>query len=150
MLLISAVLHRRFPVFYSVTWKMYLLFVFSVEIFLFSTVLCMQLSAPRLGAEQDQLPCVSTGTSSSNCQQTRLLWFGHVTRHDSLKTILQDTLKSGQGNGRQRKGWIDSFKEWTSLPMSELPTMVSGRKDWKRISADSSFLSLRRPIRSRD
>ena len=28
--------------------------------------------AQRLGAEQDQLPCGSTGTSSGNCQETKV------------------------------------------------------------------------------
>ena len=37
------------------------------------------------GAEQDQLPCKSTGTSSENLfKRRKLVWFGHVTRHKSL------------------------------------------------------------------
>ena len=48
----------------------------------------------RLGAGQDQPPCGSTGTSSGNCQETEIAWFGHVTRHNSLsKTILQGILE---------------------------------------------------------
>ena len=43
-----------------------------------------------------------------------------------------------------------AFREWTSLPMSELLTMASCRKDWKRISAESSVMSPRRLNRSRD
>ena len=44
--------------------------------------------------EQDDLPCGLRGTSSGNCQETKLSSFGHVTRHDSLsKTILQGTLE---------------------------------------------------------
>ena len=46
---------------------------------------------------------------------------------------------------------MDNAKEWTSLPMPELPTMAPCRKDWKRISAESSVMLLaRRPSRSRD
>ena len=33
---------------------------------------------------------------------------------------------------------MDNIKDWTSLPMPELLTRASCRKDWKRISADSS------------
>ena len=33
---------------------------------------------------------------------------------------------------------MDNVKEWTSLPMPELLARASGRKDWKRISAESS------------
>ena len=36
---------------------------------------------------------------------------------------------------------MDNIKEWTSLPMPDLLTMVSCRKDWKRISAESSLMS---------
>ena len=36
---------------------------------------------------------------------------------------------------------MDNVKEGTSLPMPELLTRASGRKDWKRISAESSVVS---------
>ena len=81
----------------------------------------------------------------------KLAWFGHVPRHDSLsKTILQGTLEGGRRRGRQRKCWMDNIKEWTSLPIPELLTRTSYRKDWKRISAGSPPHVLRRPSRSRD
>ena len=58
----------------------------------------------------------------------------HVTHHDSLsKTILQGTLEGGRRRGREKKCWMDNVKEWTSLPMPELLTRASCRKDWKRI-----------------
>ena len=76
--------------------------------------------------------------------------FGHATRHDGLsKTVLQGTLQGGRRRGRQKKCWMD-IKEWTSLPMPELLTRASCRKDWKRISAESSLVSPRRPARSKD
>ncbi len=74
-------------------------------------------------------------------KRRKLAWFGHVTRHNSLsKTILQGTLEGGRRRGRQRKCWMDNIKEWTSLPMPELLTRASCRKDWKRISAESSLM----------
>ena len=42
----------------------------------------------RQGAEQDQLPWRSTGTSSGNSQETEFAWFRHVTRHDNLSKII--------------------------------------------------------------
>ena len=51
--------------------------------------------------------------------------------------------------GRGNAG-LTTLKEWTSLPMPELLTRVSCRKDWKRISAESSLKSPRRPSWSRD
>ena len=79
-----------------------------------------------------------------------LAWFGHVVRHDSLsKAILQDTFEGGRRRGRQRKCWMDNIKEWTSLPVPELLTRASCRKDWKRISAKSSPPPLSLSILSR-
>ena len=94
-----------------------------------------------LGAEQDQLPCGSAGTSSGNCQETETctVWVYHT-----LRQPLQNH-PSGQ-----RKCWMDNIKEWTSLTMPELPTTVSCRKDLKRISAELSVMSSRRPNRSWD
>ena len=80
----------------------------------------------------------------------KLAWFRHVTRHDSLSdslstTVLQGTLEVGRCCGRQRKCWMDNIKKWTSLPMPELLTRASCREDWKRIPAESSLMSPRRP-----
>ena len=75
-------------------------------------------------------------------KRRKLAWFGHVTCQNSLsKTIPQGTLEGGRRRGWQRKCWMDNIKEWTSLPMPELPTRASCRKDWKRISAESSLMS---------
>ena len=72
----------------------------------------------------------------------KVAWFRHVTHLDSLsKTIFQGALEGGLHCGRQRKCWIDNIKERTSLPMPELLTAASCRKDWKRISAESSLMS---------
>ena len=79
-------------------------------------------------------------------KRRKLAWFGHVTRHDSpSKTILHGTFEGGQ-----RKCWTDNVEEWTSLPMPEVLTRASCRKDWKRISAESFLMSPRRPNRSRE
>ena len=97
----------------------------------------------RLGAEQDQLPSGSTGTSSGNCQETESCMVSacHTLRQPLPKTILQGTLESGRRRGRQRNCWMDNIKEWTSLPMLELLTRASCRKDWKSSSAESSLMS---------
>ena len=63
-------------------------------------------------------------------KRRELEWFGHVTHDDSLsKTVLQGTLE----DGRQRKCCLDNIKEWTFLPMPELHTKASCRKDWKKM-----------------
>ena len=87
----------------------------------------------------------------ATAKRRKLSWFGHVTRHDSLsKTILRGILEGGRRRSRQRKCWMDNRKEWTSLPMPELLTRAFCRKYWKRICAESSLMSPRRPNRSRD
>ena len=59
-------------------------------------------------------------------KRRKLAWFGHATRHDSFsKTILQGTSEGGRRRRRQRKCWMDSTKDWTSLPMPELLTKTS-------------------------
>ena len=84
-------------------------------------------------------------------KRRKLAWFGHVIRRNSLsETILQGTLESGQRRGRQRKCWMNTIKEWTSIPIPELLARAARRKDWKLISAESSLKSPRRPSRSRD
>ena len=77
-------------------------------------------------------------------RRRKLAWFRYAKCHDRLsKTILQGTLEVGQRCGRRRKCWMDNIKEWTSLPMPELLTMASCRKDWKRVYTESSLMSTR-------
>ena len=84
-------------------------------------------------------------------KRPKLAWFRHVAHHDSLsKTIVQGSLEGGQCHGLQKKCWMDNIEQWTSLPVPELLTRASCRKDWKRISAESSLMSPRPPIRSMD
>ena len=76
-------------------------------------------------------------------RRRKLTWFQHVTHHDSLsKTILQGTLEGGQHHGQQRKCWMGNIKQWRSLPMQELLIRASSRKDWKKISAKLSLMSV--------
>ena len=76
-------------------------------------------------------------------RRRKLAWFGHVTRHDSLsKPILQGTLDNGRRRviSRGNTGW--TVKGWTSLPIAELFTLASGRKDWKSVSTEMSLIFL--------
>ena len=75
-------------------------------------------------------------------ERPKFTWFGHVTRHATLsKTILQGSLEDGRRLGRQSKRLMDNIKERTYLPMPELLTRASCRKEWKRISAETSLIS---------
>ena len=66
----------------------------------------------------------------ANVKRRKLAWFGHIQRHDSLyKTIRHGTLEGGRRRGRQRKCWMDSIKEWTSLPMPETGLLARGLEE---------------------
>ena len=78
-----------------------------------------------------------------NVRRQKFAWFRHVMCHDGLcKTILQSTLEDGWCCGQQRKCWMGIVKEWTFLPMPELLSRAACRKDWTRISAESSLMFL--------
>ena len=61
----------------------------------------------RLGAEQDQIPCGSTGTSSGTVEKRKLAWFGNVTHHDSL-SFGASWRVVGAVVGRGSAGWTTS------------------------------------------
>ena len=68
----------------------------------------------------------------------------------SQKTSFGALLGGGRHHGQQRKCWMDNTKEWTSLSVPELFMMAFCRKEWKRISAESSCMSPPQPNGSRD
>ena len=69
--------------------------------------------------------------------QWKLAWFGRVTHTvtASPKPSFRAPWRVGDNTmvSRRNIGWMDNVKEWTFLPMLELLTMASCRKDWKRI-----------------
>ena len=62
-------------------------------------------------------------------KRRNLQWHGHVSRSSGVaKTILQDTVKGGRRQGRQRKRWEDSIREWTGLEFAKSQRAVENRK----------------------
>ena len=68
-------------------------------------------------------------------KRRKLLWFGHVTRHDTrskttlqgtLDYTLQGTLEGGRCRGRERKSWTENIEDWTS---QDLPALTQGSQD---------------------
>ena len=100
------------------------------------------------------LMCIHVGSQEpllATIKRRKLIWFGHVTRHDCLcKTIMQGTVEGGRRRGRQRKSWSDNIREWTELEMPELLTKTADRPAWRRMSASSALKSPRRQKMSRD
>ena len=61
-------------------------------------------------------------------KRRKLHWYGHVSRSSGLaKTILQDTVKGGRRQGRQRKRWEDNIREWTCLEFAKSQRAVENR-----------------------
>ena len=84
-------------------------------------------------------------------KRRKLLWFGHVNRHDSLsKTILQGTVEGERRRGRRRKNRTDNVKEWINKPFHRIQRVAKDRNKWLKISAAASLMSPLCPARARD
>ena len=68
----------------------------------------------RLGAEQDQLPRGSTGTSSVNCQETETFMLRACR---TPRQPLQNNLGGLTTPQSAEEMLMDNIKEWTSLLM---------------------------------
>ena len=61
-------------------------------------------------------------------KRRKLQWYGHVSGSSGLaKTILQDTVKGGRRQGRQRKRWEDNIREWTGLEFAKSQRAMENR-----------------------
>ena len=82
-------------------------------------------------------------------KRRKLQWYGHVYRSSGLaKTILQGTVKGGRRQGRQRKRWEDTIREWTGMEFHKSQRAVENRENWRKLIAKSSVLP-QRPSRYR-
>ena len=53
-------------------------------------------------------------------KKRKLKWYGHVSRSLGLaKTILQDSVKGGRKQGRQKKRWENNIRKWTGLEFAK-------------------------------
>ena len=67
-------------------------------------------------------------------KKRKLQWYGHVSRSSGLaKPILQDTVKGGRRQGRQRKRWEDNIREWTDLESTTSKRAVENREKWRKL-----------------
>ena len=83
-------------------------------------------------------------------KRRKLQWYGLVSRLSGLaKTILQETVKRGKRQGRQRKRWEDNTREWTGLEFAKSQRAVENREKWRKLVAKSSVVPLR-PSRLRN
>ena len=70
-------------------------------------------------------------------KRRKLQWYGHVSRSSGLaKTILQGTTKGGRRQGRQRKWWEDSIREWTGLEFGKSQRAVENSENRRNFSCE--------------
>ena len=73
-------------------------------------------------------------------KRRKLQWYEHASPSPGLvKTILQDTVKGGRRQGRQRKRWED-IREWTGLEFAKSQRAVENREKWRKLVVKSSVL----------
>ena len=83
-------------------------------------------------------------------KRRKLQWCGHVSCSSGLaKTILQGTVKGGRRQGRQRKRWEDTIREWTGLEFGKSQRTVENREKRRKLVVKSSVVP-KRPSRLRD
>ena len=74
-------------------------------------------------------------------KRRKLQWYGHVSRSSSpAKTILQGTVKRGRRQGRRRKRWEDSIREWTGLEFAKSQRAVEKREKWRKLGVKLSVV----------
>ena len=65
------------------------------------------------------------------------------------KTILQDTVKEGRRQGRQKKRWEDNIRTWIGLEFAESQRAADNRENWRKLVVMLSVVP-QRPPRLRD
>ena len=61
-------------------------------------------------------------------KRRKLKWCAHVSYASGLaKTILQSTVQRRRRQGRQKKRWVDSMKEWTNPEFARSQRAVENR-----------------------
>ena len=53
------------------------------------------------------------------------------------KPSCKGTVKGGRRQGRQRKRWEDSIREWTGLEFAKSQRAVENRAKWRKLVAKS-------------
>ena len=88
-----------------------------------------------IGSHEDLLTIV---------RRRKLKCYWHVSRSLGLaKSILQDTMKEGRRQGRQRKRWEDNVREWTGLEFAKSQRTMENREKWRTLDVKSSVVPQR-------
>ena len=64
----------------------------------------------------------------------KLQRYGHVSHSSGpAKTILQEAVKGGRKQGRQKKRWEDKIREWTDLEFAKSLRVVENREKYRKL-----------------
>ena len=58
-----------------------------------------------------------------------------LSNSDLARTLLQGTVKGGRREGRQRKRWEDSIREWTGLEFAKSQRAVENKEKLRKLVA---------------
>ncbi|KAH3736470.1 hypothetical protein DPMN_043039 [Dreissena polymorpha] len=58
-----------------------------------------------------------------------------TTRQKERLSVIQGTIEGGRCRQRQKKSWMYSVEQLTSIPMDEVLSVAHTRSGWRRISA---------------
>ena len=74
-----------------------------------------------------------------NIKKQRLLYLGHVKRHNSImKQTLEGISYGSRARGRPRRTWMDNALQWTGLQLSSINSKCRDRKEWRSIAVNLS------------
>ena len=77
-------------------------------------------------------------------KRCKLKWYGHVSLSSGLaKIIWQSIVKGESRQGRQRKRWEDSIKEWAGLEFAKSQRALENREEWRKLVVKSSVVPQR-------
>ena len=81
-------------------------------------------------------------------KRCKLQWYGHISHSSGLaKTTLQDTVKGGRRQGRQKR--LEDIREWTDQEFAKSQRAMENKGKWRKLVAKSSVVP-QRPSRLRD
>ena len=77
-------------------------------------------------------------------KRRKLQWYGHVSHSSGLaKTTLQDTVKGGRRQGRQKR--LEDIREWTDQEFAKSQRAMESREQWRKLVMKSSVVPQRPP-----
>jgi len=76
----------------------------------------------------------SEGSYSRKIRERKLKYFGHVTRHSSLKQdVMIGPMPGLCRQGGQRRQWLDDLCDWTDMSLPQLVRAAEDRFSYRKL-----------------